>query len=136
MSTTARWDITIEQGMPFAQAFAPEYYDRATDTLKRRDYTGYRATFSLWASPATFDSIHDTPAKLTLTSDSGAVELGLFDSTEFGKYGILLYLTPNQTSNLSPFGRGVYNLDVLDSYGNPQLRIKGVVTFEEGERHG
>lgn len=136
MSIRARYDITIPQGLIVAEAFAPEYYDPETETLKRADYTGYRGTFTVWPAPATFNSLHDQPTVLRLTDDSGAIQLGLFDSDEFGPYGILLYLTHHQTSALEPFGRGIYNLDIVDPYGHPQLRFYGTIRFEEGERHG
>lgn len=135
MSTRARYDITIPQGMIVAEAFAPEYFDPDSGTLKRKDYTGYSATFTVWRSPATFDSLHDRAPVLRLTDASGAIELGLFESDEFGQYGILLYLTQAQTSALQPFGPGVYNLDIIDPYGHPQLRFYGTIQFEEGERH-
>ncbi len=135
MSTRARYDITIPQGMIVAEAFAPEYFDPDSGTLKRKDYTGYSATFTVWRSPATFDSLHDGPVVFHATSGDGAVELGLFDSDEFGQYGILLYLTQAQTSGMQPWGRGVYNLDILDGFGHPQLRIRGTIVLEEGTKH-
>jgi len=136
MSIIARHDITIPQGMILAQPFAPEYVDPDTDTIKRKDYTGYSATFHVYASPATLDSLHGEAPILSLTDTSGAIALGLFDGGEFGPYGILLYLTQAQTSALTPWGRGVYNLDIIDPYGHPQLRLQGVITLEEGTRHG
>ena len=131
-----RFDLTIRQGTILAQPFAPEYEDPDTGALVRADYTGYSATFAIYRSPATLDSLHGEAPILSLTDASGAIQLGLFDGGEFGPYGILLYLTQHQTSILSPWGRGVYNLDIIDPYGKPQLRISGVIELEEGTRHG
>lgn len=136
MSITVTYDITIPQGLIVAEAFAPEYVDPDTGGLVRQDFTGYSATFTVWPTPATFDSLHDTEPVLRLTDATGAVELGLFDSDEFGQYGILLYLTQSQTSAIEPFGTGVYNLDIIDPFGHPQIRFHGAIRFAEGERHG
>lgn len=135
MTTTARYDLTVRQGLILAQPFAPEAEDPDTGALERIDYTGHTATFTIYRAPATLDSLHGAPAVLHLTDADGAVSLGLFDGGHFGPYGILLYLTQHQTSRLSPWGTGVYNLDVSDPYGKPQLRIQGVITLEEGTRH-
>lgn len=135
MSSKARYDLVVHQGLILAQPFAPEYYDPVSGTLKRKDYTGHTATFTIYGAPATFDSLHDGPVVFHATSGDGAVELGLFDSDEFGQYGILLYLTQAQTSGMQPWGRGVYNLDILDGFGHPQLRIRGTIVLEEGTKH-
>jgi hypothetical protein len=135
MSTTATYDIDVRQGLILAEPFAPMAPDPVTGTLEPVDYTGHTATFTIYGAPATLDSLHDGPVIFTGTDASGTVELGLFDGGEFGLYGILLYLTQAQTSALDPWGRGVYNLDVIDPYGHPQLRIQGVITLEEGTKH-
>lgn len=131
MSTIARHDITVHQGMIVAEPFAPTDPDGLVI-----DYTGYSATFNLYASPATLDSLHDLPPILSLSDASGAIEVGLMDSDDFGEYSVLLYLTQQQTSVLEPWGRGVYNLDIIDPFGHPQLRIRGVMQLEEGAHHG
>lgn len=136
MAVSARYDLTIRQGLPLAQPFGPSSPDPVTGNLVPRDYTGYTATFTVYPPPATLESLHDTAPILSLTNASGAVELGLFDGGEFGQYGILLYLTQAQTSALEPFGRGIYNLDIIDAFGHPQLRIQGTIALEEGTRHG
>lgn len=135
MTTIARHDLTVHQGAVFAHAFAPEYFDPVSGTLTRTDYTGYRATFTIYGAPATLDRLHDGPVVFAGSSDSGAVEVGLFDGGEFGPYGVLLYLTQAQTSALDPWGTGIYNLDVLDDFGRPVLRVRGVITLEEGTKH-
>lgn len=135
MSTVATIDMTIHQGMIFAQPFAPSVYDETSKSLVARDYTGYRATFTIWPSPATLDSLHGTTPVLSVTSESGAIELGLFDGGRFGEYGILVYLTQTQTSALSPWGTGVFNLDLVDAYNHPHLRIRGTIRLEEGKKH-
>lgn len=131
MSTVATIDMTIHQGMIFVQSFAP-----IDDDNQPVDYTGYRATFTIYPAPATEDNLHGTTPVLSVTSDSGAIALGLFDGGRFGPYGIQVYLTQAQTSALSPWGTGAYFLDVIDPYGHPQLRIKGPIRLEEGVKHG
>ena len=136
MSTVADYDLVVYQGMPLAQPFAPEAEDPETNILHRVDYTGHSATFTVWPNPATDDSLHDGVPILSVTDGSGAIQLGLFDGGPFGSYGILLYLTQAQTSLLRPWGEGGYNLDVMNAYGVPVLRIKGTIRLEEGQQHG
>lgn len=130
MSVTVRHDIVVYQGMVLAVPFAMH-----DDTGAVQDYTGYTGTFAIYAAPATLDSLHDQPPILSLTDTSGAVNLGLFDGGDFGEYSAYLYLTQAQTSTLSPWGQGVYNLDIVDPMGHPQVRVRGTILLEEGKKH-
>lgn len=131
MTTIVRHDMTIHQGTILAVPFAMH-----DDTGAVQDYTGWTGTFTIYAAPATLDSLHDQAPVINLTSDSGAVNPGLFDGGDFGEYSVYLYLTQAQTSALSPWGTGVYNLDLIDPMGHPQIRIRGVIELEEGKKHG
>lgn len=131
MTTIVRHDFTIHQGAIFAEPFA-----MVDDTLATKDYTGWSGTFTIYAAPATFDSLHDRTPLWTFTSASGAINLGLFDGGEFGPYSVYVYLTQAQTSAMTPWGRGVYNLDLIDTYGKPQVRLRGTIELEEGSTHG
>lgn len=75
MPVTARFDfdgdMAVKQGMPLAMPFAPE-----DPQGNRIDYTGHTATFQLYRSPATLESLHDQTPILSLTDGSGAIELG------------------------------------------------------------
>ena len=135
MSVTARRDMTIHQGLVFAQAFAPKYRDTLTNTLIAVDYTGYTGTFTIYPAPATLESLHNTPPIYEASSASGAIDLGLFESDEFGEYGIYLYLTQSITSAMQPWGIGIYNLDIIDEFGHPQVRIQGKIMLEEGSKN-
>lgn len=135
MSVTARFDITINQGLVLAQMFAPKYLDTDTDTLVAVDYTGYSATFTIFPAPATLQSLHEFDPIFETTDASGAIQLGLFEDETFGEYGILLYLTQGITSAMEPWGVGVYNLDIIDEFGHPQVRFEGAIKLQEGRKH-
>lgn len=123
--------LTIYQGTIFAKPFAMQ-----DDTGEVQDYTGWSGTLQIFGSPATVDSIHNGPLILSLTSDTGAVNLGKFDGGEFGFYSMYIYLTQAQTSALNPWGTGVMCVDLLDPMGHPQVRIRVNVSLEEGTKHG
>lgn len=135
MSVVARHDLTIHQGLVLVEPFRPQYKDTYTNTLLPVDYTGYTGTFTIYPAPATLESLHGAAPIYEATDANGVVNLGLFESDEFGEYGILLYLPQNVTSALSPWGVGIYNLDVIDPFGHPQLRIQGKIVLEEGSKN-
>lgn len=105
------------------------------NTLVAVDYTGYTGAFTIYPAPATLESLHGTAPIFETTDASGAIDLGLFTSSEFGQYGIFLYLTQAITSAMQPWGVGIYNLDIIDGFGHPQLRFEGAISLEEGTKH-
>lgn len=135
MSVVARHDLTIHQGLVLVEPFCPQYKDSATNKMVPVDYTGYSGTFTIYPAPATLESLHDTPPIYEATDADGVVNLGLFESEEFGEYGILLYIPQNVTSAMEPWGVGIYNLDVIDPFDHPQLRIQGKIVLEEGSKN-
>lgn len=126
-----RYDITLHQGMD--EYFPMRIQDRNA-TIP--DLAEWSATFRLYKAPATLDSLHDEAPVLGGTSSDGRVMLGLFDGGEFGDYNVLITLPSAQTSALAPWGRGVYNLDIIDPFGHVQYRVRGTVVLEEGSKHG
>lgn len=49
---------------------------------------------------------------------------------------ILVHLSHTATSLLTPWGQGLYNLDLIDDFGRPFVRYAGLCCLEEGRPHG
>ena len=130
-SRVARHDIVIHQGM---DEYYPIRFMEPDGTV--RDLADYAASFTLYRSPATLESLHEHQPILTGNTADGKVQLGNFDGGEFGFYNCYIGLTSHVTSALGPWGVGVYNLDIIDPFGRVQYRVRGTIKLEEGTRHG
>lgn len=136
MAIEARIDFLgekgIHQGVPWNRLTLAV---RDPNTGETHDYTDYTATLTIFPDPDAGESLHARPPILTVNSASGAIELGLFDGGEFGPFNVHTHLSQSLTSNLSPWGRGTYNLDILSPIGRPEIRLYGAIDLQEGRRH-
>src|SRR5699024_8832452 len=111
VSRVFRYDITIHQGV---DEYYPMRIQSASGTVP--DLTGWTATFRLYKAPATLASLHDENPIMNGDNTDGTVMLGSYPGGDFGSYNVLLTLTSARTSAATPWGRGVYNLDIIDPY--------------------
>ena len=127
-----RYDIVLRQGM---DEYFPMRIEDPHGTMA--DLDGWTATLALYRAPATLASLHDEPP---VSAPGATVTLGTFDGGDpatggFGLYNVLPAFPSATTSALSPWGNGIYNIDISDSFGHVQYRIEGTIVLVEGTRH-
>ena len=71
-------------------------------------------------------------APLTDDTDAGAV-VQAWDS-RYMVTNVLLYMGDHATKNLVPWGRGLFDLDLFDSYGHSERWFEGTCVLQEGTR--
>ena len=132
MSTTVtakrlpiRWDLTgedaITQGADWTRYRAIEVEDTTTGVVTTLDFTGYTGRM-------TIRSDYDDEAALAITTDDYLSTTLVTDSAG-EEWSLTIELPSAVTAALEDWGRGVYDLEVEDGFGNVTRVYEGIATL-------
>jgi len=112
-----RRPLTIIQGDDFSRYLGLKYYDPADETLKLLNTSGYTARMTVRAS-------YDTPALVTATNANGRITVGIQGTAPY-QWNLTIAIPNAVTSALTDWGMGVYDLELVDTYGKVMTILYG-----------
>jgi hypothetical protein len=113
--TPARIDLIIKQGTDWFYPIAVK--NQAGSLL---DLTGWTASAMVRADPD-----QATPSLTFAVALAGATPYG----TAPNQYNVELYVADNVSAGLSDWGKGLWGLELQDSFGNRATVAEGIATF-------
>lgn len=121
-----RWDLTgddaIIQGADWARYRALEYRDPADGLIKLWDTTGFTARMTIRAT-------YDGPVLLTATTANGRLSVGIQGTAPY-QYNLGITLPNSVTTALADWGFGVWDLELVDSFGKVTRVYHGNAVLE------
>lgn len=110
-----RWDLTgedaITQGADWIRYIGIDLYDATTDTESTWDLTGYTARLAIRPD-------YGEDAVLTGSTTDGRISTALVTDDDGNEYSLTITFVNAVTAALADWGRGVWDLEVEDSFGH------------------
>lgn len=112
-----RMDLTIWQGDDFALNLGLKYFDATTSSMQLLNTTGYTARMKVRAT-------YDGPVLLDLSTTNGRITVGI-QGTAPKQWNVGLAIPNSVTAALVDWGIGLYDLELVDTFGKVQKVLYG-----------